>query len=37
MEYFLVPSGFDPADGGTAVSDVEFTAKLQAIKARRLW
>jgi len=37
VEYFLVPSGFDPADRvGTAISDVEFTAKLEAIKARRL-
>jgi hypothetical protein len=37
MEYFLVPSGFDPVNrAGTAISDVEFTAKLEAIKARRL-
>jgi len=37
MDYFLVPSGFDPADrAGTAISDVEFTARLEAIKARRL-
>jgi Caspase domain len=36
-EYFLVPSGFDSADRvGTAISDVEFTTKLEAIKARRL-
>ena len=35
--YFLVPSGFDPANrAGTAISDVEFTTKLEAIKARRL-
>ena len=37
VEYFLVPSGFDPADRtGTAISDAEFTARLEAIKARRL-
>jgi Caspase domain len=36
-EYFLVPSGFNPADRvGTAISDAEFTAKIEAIKARRL-
>lgn len=36
-DYFLVPSGFDPNDRvGTAISDAEFTAKLEAIKARRL-
>ena len=37
VEYFLVPSGFDSTDRvGTAISDAEFTAKLEAIKARRL-
>jgi hypothetical protein len=36
-EYFLVPSGFDWDDrAGTGISDVEFTAKLEAIRARRL-
>jgi hypothetical protein len=36
-EYFLVPSGFDPANrANTTISDAEFTTKLEAIKARRL-